>query len=274
MYLRRYKWYKMPRKKINPEDKKDSAIKKNKKNLINTMVKENDKDNDEHIILQLPLSQQRINNLINNDTTCTIDSTLPKPYESTSHFINKGETITNKNQKIINNEEEINSANYNRNGLCCYWCCHPIDHMIFGMPYNYDSINDTYLIYGSFCSLQCSNAYNFSIHCGSDKVWEINSWIQILGKRYGYENPIRPAPSRFLLKMFNGNLSIENFRKAHLTNDKTYLLNIPPMISISTGSECINTSFLTKKTESKEKDLKKQNINQNTIDTKLNLIIS
>lgn len=261
----------MPRKKLNPEEKKESITKKSKKNLINTMIKENKKEDEEHIVLQLPLSQQRINNLINNDTT-TVDSSLPKPYEPNSYFINKGENITNKSQKIINSEDE-KCEKFNRNGLCCYWCCHPIDQMIFGMPYNYDSINDTYLIYGSFCSLQCANAYNFSVHCGSDKVWEINSWIQILGKRYGYENSIRPAPSRYLLKMFNGDLTIEEFRKVHLTNDKTYILNIPPMISISTGSECINTSFLTKITDTKNKENKK-NINQNTIDSKLNLIIS
>lgn len=256
----------MPRKKINTEDKKESTTKKNKKNLINTMIKDN--NDEEHIILQLPLTQQRINNLINNDIS-TIDNSLPKPYEPNSYFINNGDIITNKCQKIINNEEVKDT--YNNYGLCCYWCCHPIDQMIFGMPYNYDSINDTYLIYGSFCSLQCANAYNFSVHCGSDKVWEINSWIQILGKRYGYENLIRPAPSRYLLKMFNGDLTIEEFRKVHLTNDKTYLLNIPPMISMSTNLECINTSFLTKITDTKEK---KKRINQNTIDSKLNLIIS
>jgi hypothetical protein len=263
----------MPRKKLNPEDKKDN-IKKNKKNLINTMLKDTKdiNNNEQHIILQLPLTQQRINNLINNDNINIYDNTLPKPYEPNSYFINKGENITNKNDKIIINEDELNEK-VKRNGLCCYWCCHPIEQLIYGMPYNYDSINDTYLIYGSFCSLQCANAYNFSIHCGSDKVWEINSWIQILGKRYGFTNPIRPAPSRFLLKMFNGNLSIEEFRKTHLTNDKTYLLNIPPMISISTSIECINTSFLSKITETKEKE-KRKYINNNTIDSKLNLIIS
>lgn len=258
----------MPRKKLNPEDKKET-IKKNKKNLINTMLKDNKDNNEQPIILQLPLTQQRINNLINNDLN-VYDNSLPKPYEPNSYFINKGENITNKSNKIIINDDELNDKN-KRNGLCCYWCCFPIEQMVYGMPYNYDSINDTYLIYGSFCSLQCANAYNFSIHCGSDKVWEINSWIQILGKRYGFTNSIRPAPSRYLLKMFNGDLTIEEFRKAHLTNDKSFLLNIPPMISISTGFECINTSFLTKITETKEK---KKRINQNTIDSKLNLIIS
>ena len=114
------------------------------------------------------------------------------------------------------------------------------------MPYNYDSLNDTYFIIGSFCSLQCANAYNFSINCGSDKVWEINSWIQMIAKNCGINKIIRPAPSRYLLKMFGGNLSIEDFREAHLNNDKTYILNIPPMIAINTTTEILNTSYLNK----------------------------
>ena len=78
------------------------------------------------------------------------------------------------------------------------------------MPISYDSIKDTYISYGYFCSLQCANAYNFSIHNGSDKVWEINSMIQRLGKLYNMEIPIRPAPCRYLLNIFTGGeLSIE-----------------------------------------------------------------
>ena len=114
------------------------------------------------------------------------------------------------------------------------------------MPVTYDSINDTYTLYGSFCSLQCANAYNFSVHNGSDKVWEVNSWIQMLGKRHGINMIIRPAPSRYLLEMFGGNMTIEEFRDAHIDNNKTYVLNIPPMISISSTTEILNTSYLNK----------------------------
>ena len=261
----------MPRKqKIPvPDENNGIVVKKNKKNLINTMIKKD--DNEEHIILQLPLSQQRINNLINNDNN--FDNNLPKPYESSSFFINNGDSIYNEEQKIINFDDIASDYNNDKN-ICCFWCCHYITKNIYGMPHNYNSTNDTYLMYGSFCSLQCANAYNFSVHCGSDKVWEINSWIQILGKKYGYIYPIRPAPSRYLLKMFNGKLSIEEFRNAHINNDKTYLLNIPPLISIATNMDIINTSYLTKITEGKDKQVKKKYVNNNTIDSKLNLIIS
>lgn len=231
----------MPRKKAV----QDVIVKKtNKKNIIDSMIKDSNSTNDDEddIILELSISQNKINNIINNDKN---DNKIiePTPYENISYFTNDVENISCDNEFYHNN----NFINKNENKSCCFWCCHSIDNNIYGMPYNYDTINDTFYIIGSFCSLQCANAYNFSINSGSDKVWEINSWIQMIGKRCGISNIIRPAPSRYLLKMFGGNLSIDEFREAHLNNNKTYVLNIPPMISINPTNDIINTSYLNKK---------------------------
>ena len=228
----------MPRKQktVDPND-----TKKTKKNLLNTMVK-NINAKDEHIILQLPLTQSQVDKIVN--TTKNNDFlSEPIPYERGCCYLdeqyNTVANIQQENESVINRESSTDFKNQH-----CFWCCHNIEYKIFGMPVTYDSINDTYTLYGSFCSLQCANAYNFSVHNGSDKVWEINSMIQMLGKRYGYTNFIRPAPSRYLLKMFNGYLSIEDFRKFHKNNETTHVLNLPPMISISSGYEIVNTSYI------------------------------
>lgn len=225
----------MPRKKII----NDVAIKKpNKKNIIDSMIKENDEDD---ILINISISQNKINTIINNEKN---DEKIiePTPYENNCYFNNDLSDISYDNEYYQNNFNFTNNVN----NVCCFWCCHLIPGNVYGMPYNYDSLNDTYFIIGSFCSLQCANAYNFSINCGSDKVWEINSWIQMIAKSCGINKIIRPAPSRYLLKMFGGNLSIEDFREAHLNNDKTYILNIPPMIAINTTTEILNTSYLNK----------------------------
>jgi hypothetical protein len=230
----------MPRKKII----QDTSTKKiAKKNIIDSMIKSSDNDD---IIIQLPISQSKINNIINNTDSEDNKILIPTPYESNSYFMNDAENISYDN--------EYKSTPQNNKSSNCFWCCHPIDNNnVYSMPYNYDAINDNYFVFGSFCSLQCVNAYNFSVHGSSDKVWEINSWIQMLAKRYGFTNTIRPAPSRYLLKMFGGNLTIEEFREAHLKADKTYILNIPPMISINSSSEILNTSYLEKMSENKKK---------------------
>lgn len=130
--------------------------------------------------------------------------------------------------------------------------------MTFGMPIRYDSFNKTFTVYGTFCSLECAAAHNFSVHLGSDRAWEIHSWIQMIGKRYGYLDPIRPAPSRYLLRMFDGPLSIEEFRNAHKGQARTYMLNIPPLIAVNSQMEVMNTSYLTEPTEPVEKKTDKK----------------
>jgi hypothetical protein len=228
----------MPRKKVVTEQ----TIKKTtKKNIIDSMIKENDSND---VIIQIPISQIKINSIINNDKNEDKIVEEPTPYENNCYFINDVSDISCDNEFYFDKNQY--NPTHNKNNSHCHWCCHPIVGNVYGLPYNYDTLNDTYYIIGSFCSFQCVNAYNFSINSGSDKVWEINSWIQMIANRSGIKEIIRPAPSRYLLKMFGGNLTIEEFRNAHLNNDKTFMLNIPPMIAINSTSEILNTSYLNK----------------------------
>lgn len=232
----------MPRKQ-KPIDGEEP--KKSKKTLLNTMVK-NVNTKNEHVILQLPLSQQQIDKIVNvNNTTNNIS--VPLPYEKNCCFINDDYNNV-ENNEVDHDIELIDSGDKSieTNNRCCFWCCHKVEYKVYGMPINYDSLCDTYTVYGSFCSLQCANAYNFSSHNGSDKVWEINSMIQMLGKRHGFIKYIRPAPARYLLKMFNGHLDIEEFRKMHHSGETSHVLNLPPMISIPSGYEVVNTSYIKK----------------------------
>ena len=276
----------MPRKKRTETNTEPKQNKKN--NIMNTMVK----NNEEHIILQLPINETNIDNIINDNK----NENEPKPYEKESCFNSDNKNIEdNTTIKIETNNISNNQEYYDNNRKShCFWCIHPIELKVFSMPINYDSISNTYICHGSFCSLQCANAYNFSINSGSDKVWEINSLIQMLGKIYNMDIPIRPAPSRYLLNIFNGGkLNIEDYRKLHLNNDTSHVLNLPPMINISSGYEIINTSYIKSLSESiKRSDITSQfnqTINEtdaddnikkikqydkNSINEKMNLIIN
>ena len=276
----------MPRKKRTDTNTEPKQNKKN--NIMNTMVK----NNEEHIILQLPINETNIDNIINDNK----NENEPKPYEKESCFNSDNKNIEdNTTIKIETNNVSNNKEYYDNNRKShCFWCIHPIELKVFSMPINYDSISNTYICHGSFCSLQCANAYNFSINSGSDKVWEINSLIQMLGKIYNMDIPIRPAPSRYLLNIFNGGkLNIEEYRKLHLNNDTSHVLNLPPMINISSGYEIINTSYIKSLSESiKRSDITSQfnqTINEtdaddnikkikqydkNSINEKMNLIIN
>jgi len=270
----------MPRRsKLKTEE---IQTEKSKKTLMNTIVKDVTTIENEDIILQLPISNIQLEQINEENKSSDI---IREPYEPNCFYISENNTFQNIQDNIIEDQyniQEIGTPTFNEDIIKstnnCYWCCHSIENRVYGMPYKYNTITDTYTLYGNFCSLECANAYNFSIHCGSDKVWEINSFIQMLSKHYGFTHPIRPAPSRYLLKLFNGPMSISEFRSAHVTNDKTHLLNLPPMISTNFNYEVINTSYLKNITDNmtvikgNNINLKKQHIN--TIDNKLNLVMS
>ena len=248
---------------------------------------------DEQVILQMPLSNERIHDLLYQDNLQTLMEynptlTEPTPYDPKSSFVSNPldmDQIPQTAEKPAELPPPIETSVVR--GLCadptsslpkakatgraksgssaasatatgatgatgavkkqhiCFHCCHEIGHMCFGMPTRYDGHTETFTTYGNFCSLECAAAFNFSTHMGSDRAWEIHGWIQMLGRRYGFAEPIRPAPARYLLEMFDGPLTIEQFRRAHATQTRTLVLNIPPMISLPSQLESINTSYWT-----------------------------
>jgi len=229
-----------------PLVKKKSSKKEKIENSLNV----------EPVILQLAIPKQRIDELLafqnadNNEFN-------PQPYCKINNF------------ESTNDEIIINTFNDKKN-VNCYWCCHKIDSNIFGMPIKYDVVHNIFSMHGTFCSLECVAAHNYSIHNGSDRAWEIQSWIQMLADRYGYKNIIRPAPSKYLLKIFDGPMDIEEFRDVHKNFDKTYVLNISPFINISSQLEVLNTSFLNQDNiEKNNKNIKKKK----NLDQKMNLDI-
>lgn len=238
-----------------------------------------DLDNDEHVVLHLPILSERISELTYVDTILEYNPNLPdpSPYDPMNQFVS-GNDFLPSSDDISQVKVEHDASNKT---ACvaetsdkkvmqkCFWCCHDVGHEVYGMPIRYDALNKNFAMYGVFCSLECTSAFNFSQHLGSDRVWEIHSWIQMLGKRFGYKEPIRPAPSRYLLQMFNGPLSIDEFRNAHKGQGRTLVMNIPPLISIPSQMEMINTSFI-------GSDKKKPGTNterKRTIDTKMKLLI-
>lgn len=207
-----------------------------KKQKEQNVVEDTTASTKEPVILQLAIPKKRIEQIIKHEgikntqtaqepvpysADCMLDSTIDSTVDNPVGFKMQG-----------------------HHDLTCYWCCHKIADIEYGMPIRYDIIHNSFSVFGSFCSLECAAAYNFSIHSGCDRVWEIHSWIQLLGNMYGLNLPVRPAPSRYLLQMFNGPMSIEEFRKAHKTFSNTYTANIPPLIHITNTINCINTSFL------------------------------
>lgn len=246
-------------------------------NAVSTAPAEPLENSDEHVLLHLPIHSDRLSELTFSDTILEYNPVMcePSPYDPSNQFQSSNDELNMAPTEAWDKKSAPTAASTTANATAtteskvmqkCFWCCHDVGHEVFGMPIRYDVLNKNFAMYGTFCSLECASAFNFSHHLGSDRAWEIHSWIQMLGKRFGYKEPIRPAPSKYLLKMFNGPLTIEEFRKVHKTQSRTLVLNIPPLISVPSQMEMINTSFLGSAPTEKKKRTR-------TIDTKMKLLV-
>jgi len=108
----------------------------------------------------------------------------------------------------------------------CYWCLHNFNNKVFGLPLKI--VENKFEMYGCFCSPECVTSFNFE-ELKDEFVWERYSYINYLYNDSDIK--IYPAPSRFVLNIFGGELTIEQFRNI---TEKKYNGNIllPPLISI------------------------------------------
>lgn len=260
--------------------------KTNKKEDVNLPVEK------DHVIVQLPIHTDKIKDLIEEDPILNIsycpEIIDPEPYSPNNQFISLNDSLQNvtdvkdSSYKEMIKMEMEQTIEHHIHQNCCYWCCHAVGAKEYGMPIKYDTYYKTFTTFGNFCSLECVAAYNCANHNGSDRMWEIHSWIQMIAHKIGFDTPVRPAPSRYLLKMFNGPLTIDEFRNAHKSNLKTYIMNMPPMIHVPSQMEMLNTSFIAQKntitttTESDKTKLSRKRAvvdTQKTLDAKMNLTV-
>ena len=95
--------------------------------------------------------------------------------------------------------------------IACWYCCHTFDTKPIPMPTKYDEQRDIFFIKGTFCSWGCVKAFAISEGKMSRETDVMN--ISFLKKRAEHVvEHIVPAPSRFRLKLFGGDLTIEEFR--------------------------------------------------------------
>lgn len=97
--------------------------------------------------------------------------------------------------------------------MWCWWCCHPFDNEPLHLPYKYDSIKDVFHTSGIFCSWSCMKAYNISTTRGG-RSGIVADNITLMRKRACSKLvPTKAAPNRYMLKVFGGNMEIDEFRK-------------------------------------------------------------
>lgn len=126
----------------------------------------------------------------------------------------------------------------------CFWCCHSFEETPWGIPKKY--VNERFIVFGNFCSPSCAAAYLFKEYGDDDETWEKFALLNMLYQRV-IENDtayLTIAPDRMLLDKFGGILTIKQFRELGISLSKSYLIKMPPMISVIPSIEEIQTSTI------------------------------
>jgi hypothetical protein len=119
-----------------------------------------------------------------------------KVYKVLDHFINE-----------MSKESKWPS----KTSVWCWWCCHPFDTQPIPCPINYDKIHDRFEVKGVFCSIGCCAAYSVENYKSLTHVYTFNKRI-LKETDHDTISSFKTAPSKTVLKVFGGHMSIEEFR--------------------------------------------------------------
>ena len=135
----------------------------------------------------------------NKDLTIVVN----KPVKNVNDVVNKLKKLDFKFHRNLVTDKKVS----------CFWCTYPYETPDIYIPKN--KIDDSYSVYGNFCSPECACAYltneNLDVSVKTERYHLLN---YIYGKIYNYTKNIKPAPNpHYTLDKYYGDLSIEEYRK-------------------------------------------------------------
>jgi hypothetical protein len=161
---------------------------------------------------------------IKHDVNNTNVSTVSNNQEEIIDFYNIKDTLLIK----YKDTEEIKSIPESSDAAC-FWCCHTFTNRPVVLPLR--DQGEYLYVFGNFCCPECAMAYLFDIRQDSHTRWE---QLALLYRIYNdaCNNKIYPAPSKNVLKLFGGPLSIEEYRNLIRSQKVRVDIHLPPMVSL------------------------------------------
>jgi len=134
-------------------------------------------------------------------------------------------------KKLKQLEHSLHLNNINDKKSACFWCTHDFDNPPVYIPKYF--LNESYHVYGCFCSPECSVAYLMEENIDSSTKFERYHLLNhIYTKIYDYKKNIKPAPNPYyMLEKYYGNLSIQEYRTL-LSNERLFLIVDKPLTRI------------------------------------------
>jgi len=125
------------------------------------------------------------------------------------------DSIDNKiiNKKIIELQKQLFYHECSDKKSACFWCTYDFDHPTIHIP-KY-KLNDSYHVYGCFCSPECAVSYLMKESIDTTQKYERYQLLNyIYGSIFNYSHDLKPAPNPYYtLDKFYGNMSIKEYRQ-------------------------------------------------------------
>jgi len=146
-----------------------------------------------------------------------------------------------KKLKILEHNLHVNNIDNKKSA--CFWDTYEFDNPPIYIPKHF--INDSYHVYGCFCSPECAVAHLMEENIDSSIKFERYQLMNhIYSKVYNYNKNIKPAPNPYyMLDKYYGNLSIQEYRSL-LQNERLFLVVDKPLTRIMPELHEDNDDFI------------------------------
>ena len=152
-------------------------------------------------------------------------------HDNTDYHTNQHQETKQTWQKLKVLENDLHINNISDTKSACFWCTYTFDNPPIYIPKHY--VQNSYHVYGCFCSPECATAYLMQENIDSSAKFERYQLLNhIYSKVYEYKKSIKPAPNPYyLLDKYYGNLTIQEYRSL-LKNDRLFLIVDKPLTRI------------------------------------------
>lgn len=140
-------------------------------------------------------------------------------------------------------EHDLHHNNVENKKSACFWDTCEFDNPPIYIPKYY--MNNSYHVYGCFCSPECAVAYLMEENIDSSVKFERYQLMNhIYSKIYDYNKNIKPAPNPYYtLEKYCGNLSIQEYR-ALLRSERLFLVVDKPLTRVMPELHEDNDDFI------------------------------
>ena len=146
-----------------------------------------------------------------------------------------------KKLKVLEHNLHVNNIGNKKSA--CFWDTCEFDNPPVYIPKHF--MNDTYHVYGCFCSPECAVAYLMEENIDSSIKFERYQLMNhIYSKIYNYSKNIKPAPNPYyMLEKYYGNLTTQEYRSL-LRNERLFLVVDKPLTRIMPELHEDNDDFI------------------------------